>query len=111
MNSRGTDTPRGNNPEAPSALARLRQETTILPGSAEIDVDAPDLAACEGKELRVVKTPAIFVGDPLPVVGETGGEEVSDQALSRRTLRVSAVTFPWKTICNLPSRHQPPQRQ
>lgn len=37
----------------------MRQETTILPGSAEIDVDAPNLAACEGKELRVAKTPAI----------------------------------------------------
>jgi predicted secreted protein len=58
MSSRGTDTPAENNPEAP-ALARLRREAAVLTGSAAFDVDAPEIAACDGEELRVAKTSAI----------------------------------------------------
>ncbi|APG08684.1 hypothetical protein BKD09_10110 [Bradyrhizobium japonicum] len=50
-------------------LARLRQETPILPGSAEIDVDAADLATGKGEELRVAKASAIC---PQTEIGDEG---------------------------------------
>jgi hypothetical protein len=58
MSVRGTDTRAENNPEAP-ALARLRREAAVLTGCAAFDVDAPEIAACDGEELRVAKTPAM----------------------------------------------------